>query len=128
MTVNDLYRFAIEKATELDPRGPEELARHHAHIATYRKDGGFRLHGRLFDEELQLKTKERYRMKDVCRMLNVTESTVKAWERRGWFPKPRREPQSNHRIYSDEEMALLKRNFTLRARRFKGKGGGVAGS
>jgi hypothetical protein len=27
MTVNDLYRFAIDKATELDPRGSQELAR-----------------------------------------------------------------------------------------------------
>jgi hypothetical protein len=27
MTIQELYNFAIEKGLELDPRGPEELAR-----------------------------------------------------------------------------------------------------
>ncbi len=50
MTVNDLYRFAIEKATELDPRGPEELARHLERIRV-EYDGLDEKAKQLFDRE-----------------------------------------------------------------------------
>ena len=50
MTVNDLYRFAIEKATELDPRGPEELARHLERVRD-EYDGLDEKAKRLFDTE-----------------------------------------------------------------------------
>ena len=81
----------------------------------------FKLSGRLFSDDLQLTRKDCYRMKDLCQLLETTETTVKTWEKKGWFPKPRRDPHSNYRIYDEEEMGELKRVFGERARRFRGK-------
>jgi hypothetical protein len=38
-------------------------------------------------------------------MLDITFTTYKAWEKAGWFPKARREPQSNFRVFDEEELA-----------------------
>ena len=94
------------------------MAEDYADTTTYE---GFKLSGRLFCEDLQLARKDCYRMKDLCQLLETTETTVKTWEKKGWFPKPRRDPHSNYRIYDEEEMGELKRVFGERARRFRGK-------
>jgi len=57
----------------------------------------------------------------VCQMLDISYPTYKTWEKKGWFPKPRREEQSNYRVFNEDELAELKQIFKAKARRFKGK-------
>ncbi|HEV2858647.1 MAG TPA: DICT sensory domain-containing protein [Solirubrobacterales bacterium] len=52
---------------------------------------------------------------DVVRATGLTESTLRAWERRYDFPQPQREP-SGHRRYASEEVERILRVITERER------------
>ena len=83
----------------------------------------FVLNGKLYVDDLQSVKKERYRVGDVAKLLEINERTYRTWEERGWFPKARRDPQSGYRVFDEEELMELKTLFEARARRFKGKEG-----
>lgn len=81
---------------------------------------GFKLCGRLYNEALGLRKNGKYRVKDVCEMLEISVKTYRTWERRGWFPPARRDPQSGFRVFGETELIELRRRFRRKARRFKG--------
>ena len=84
---------------------------------------GFKLSGRLEWEALGIRRKEYYKTGDVCKLLEISFSTYKNWERQGWFPEAKRNDISGFRIFDEKDLAELQRLFKARARRFKGKGG-----
>jgi MerR family transcriptional regulator, light-induced transcriptional regulator len=53
-----------------------------------------------------------YRIQAVARMTGVPAATLRAWERRYGFPSPAR-TASAYRLFSDSDVALLKRMRTL---------------
>ncbi len=90
-------------------------------ITTYEKFREFRLQDRLFVDDLQISKKDKYKTKDVCEALHISRTTYKDWEKQGCFQMPRREPESNFRIFNETELLRLKKLFKQKARRFKGK-------
>ena len=72
-------------------------------------------------KDLGIRRKDYYKTGDVCKLLEISEKTYKTWEKRGWFPKARRNPISGFRIFDENELEELQRLFRARARRFKGK-------
>ena len=50
----------------------------------------------------------RYRIQSVAEMTGVSAATLRAWERRYGIPAPRR-PASAYRLYTDQDVELIKR-------------------
>ena len=55
-----------------------------------------------------MKQKKRYFIKDIARILGVTNRTIFNWEKAGKIPKAKRDPMSRYRIYSEEDVEKLK--------------------
>lgn len=52
---------------------------------------------------------KRYQIKDVERILNVTRRTYYRWEEDGKIPKAKRDPMSNQRYWTEEDIKKLKK-------------------
>ena len=50
----------------------------------------------------------KYRIQAVADMTGVAAATLRAWERRYGLPTPQR-TKSSYRVYSDEDVALIRR-------------------
>ncbi len=50
-----------------------------------------------------------YSMQDIARILGTTRRSLYNWEKSGKIPKPKRDPMSNYRVYSEEDLKKLKR-------------------
>ncbi|MCA9545549.1 MAG: MerR family transcriptional regulator [Myxococcales bacterium] len=59
-----------------------------------------------------MKQRGRYRIQTVSRMTGVPAPTLRAWERRYGIPTPER-TGSSYRLYSDDDVTLIKRLRTL---------------
>jgi DNA-binding transcriptional MerR regulator len=55
----------------------------------------------------------RYRIRAVSELVGVPAATLRAWERRYGVPSPARTPGSSYRLFSDEDVALLRRMRAL---------------
>ncbi len=55
----------------------------------------------------------RYRIRTVAEMTGVPAATLRAWERRYGIPAPERTPGSSYRLFSDDDVALLRRMRAL---------------
>jgi len=53
--------------------------------------------------------KRYYRVSDVCKALGIFKNTLYNWERLGKIPKAYRDPMSNWRLYSTEDVEVLKK-------------------
>lgn len=56
-----------------------------------------------------MKQKKKYLMPEVAKILGTTRRTLFNWEKAGKIPKQKRDPMSNYRIYSDDDVKKLKR-------------------
>ena len=65
------------------------------------------------DEELKLSRKRhaktRYNIQEVADILGIYKGTVKNYEQKGIFPKPRRNPINKYREYTQEDIDILQR-------------------
>ena len=62
----------------------------------------------MFMDEARL-GKKRYNIQEVADILGVYKGTIKNYEEKGIFPKPRRNPINNYREYTSPELDILKR-------------------
>jgi DNA-binding transcriptional MerR regulator len=56
-----------------------------------------------------MKQRKLYRFSDIAGILGVNKRTIWNWECAGKIPKPRRDPMSNYRIYTEEDLEKLKK-------------------
>lgn len=59
-----------------------------------------------------LSIKKRYNIQEVANILGIYKGTIKNYERKRIFPKPRRNPINGYREYGEEDVAVLKRILT----------------
>jgi len=55
-----------------------------------------------------MSTQKFYTVKDVADILGVTRRTLFNWEKEGKIPPARREPISNYRIFTEQDIEQLK--------------------
>ena len=53
--------------------------------------------------------KKYYSISEVASVLGVPRRTLQSWEKAGKIPKPRRDPMSNYRLYTQEAIERLKK-------------------
>lgn len=53
--------------------------------------------------------KSRYCLKDLAGILGVSTRTILNWEQAGKIPKSKRDPMSQYRIYTEEEIKKLRK-------------------
>ena len=53
--------------------------------------------------------KRRFQLKDIEEILNITRRTYYRWEKAGKVPKARRDPMSNQRYWTEEDVKQLKK-------------------
>jgi len=53
--------------------------------------------------------KKRYQMQDVEMLLGIPRRTYYRWESLGKIPKPKRDPMSNQRYWTEEDLKKLKK-------------------
>ncbi len=51
----------------------------------------------------------KYNIQEVANMLGIYRGTIKNYESKGIFPKPRRNPINKYREYTPQEIDILKR-------------------
>lgn len=54
-------------------------------------------------------TKKRYNIQEVADLLDIYKGTIKNYEVKGIFPKPRRNPINKYREYAPQDIDILKR-------------------
>lgn len=52
---------------------------------------------------------KRYYLDEVIKILGIPRSTYYNWEREGKIPKPKRDPMSNYRYWTDADLKKLKK-------------------
>ena len=50
-----------------------------------------------------------YKVSDVAEILGITTRSLYNWEKAGKIPKPHRDPMSNYRLYTKEDIENLKK-------------------
>lgn len=56
-----------------------------------------------------MKDKKRYLMREVAEILGVNRRTILNWEQAGKIPVAKRDPMSNYRVYSEEDVKKLRK-------------------
>ena len=54
-------------------------------------------------------SKRFYTVREAADILGITTRSLYNWERAGKIPKPRRDPMSNYRLYTREDIEKLKK-------------------
>ncbi len=62
----------------------------------------------MVGEDIKL-TKKRYNIQEVANILGIYKGTIKNYEVKGVFPKPRRNPINKYREYNPQDIDILKR-------------------
>jgi DNA-binding transcriptional MerR regulator len=52
---------------------------------------------------------KKYFVQDVMKELGIARRTIYNWERTKKIPKPKRDPMSNYRYWTEKDVNLLKR-------------------
>jgi len=55
------------------------------------------------------KKKNFYTVAEVIKILGIARNTLYNWEAAGKIPKPRRDPMSNYRIFTEKDIKKLKK-------------------
>lgn len=50
-----------------------------------------------------------YSLRDVAKILGVSYRSIMNWEKLGKIPLPKRDPMSRYRLYSEADLAKLKK-------------------
>lgn len=50
-----------------------------------------------------------YKVSDVAEILGITTRSLYNWEKAGKIPRPHRDPMSNYRLYTKEDIEKLKK-------------------
>ena len=53
--------------------------------------------------------KRRYKVAEVCKDLGIFKNTLYNWERKGKIPKAYRDPMSGWRLYSEDDVSVIKK-------------------
>ncbi len=53
--------------------------------------------------------KERYYINDLIKELGITKNTYYNWEKAGKVPESKRDPMSNYRYWTEEDIKKLKK-------------------
>ena len=53
--------------------------------------------------------KRAYKVSEVCDRLGIFKNTLYNWEKKGKIPKAFRDPMSGWRVYSEEDLYMLRR-------------------
>ena len=56
-----------------------------------------------------MKTKTRYYLADLIKILGISRNTFYNWERDGKVPVPKRDPMSNYRFWTESDIMKLKK-------------------
>ena len=62
----------------------------------------------MISEEIRL-NKQRYNIQEVANILGIYKGTIKNYEAKGIFPKPRRNPINHYREYAPQDIDILRR-------------------
>ena len=62
----------------------------------------------MVGEEIRL-SKKRYNIQEVADILGIYRGTIKNYEKKGIFPKARRNPINKYREYASADIDILKR-------------------
>lgn len=62
----------------------------------------------MIGEDVKL-SKNRYNIQEVADLLGIYRGTIKNYEAKGIFPKPRRNPINKYREYTTQDIDILKR-------------------
>jgi len=62
----------------------------------------------MVSEEIRLH-KKRYNIQEVADLLGIYRGTIKNYEKKGIFPKARRNPINKYREYAPQDIDILKR-------------------
>ena len=62
----------------------------------------------MVDENISL-VKKRHNIQEVANLLGIYKGTVKNYEEKGIFPKPRRNPINKYREYAPQDVDILRR-------------------
>jgi len=63
----------------------------------------------IIEEKESRVVKQRYNIQEVANILGIYKGTIKNYEEKGIFPKPRRNPINHYREYMSEDIDILKR-------------------
>jgi len=58
---------------------------------------------------LPLLMEKRYYLDELVKILGIPRSTYYNWEREGKIPKPKRDPMSHYRYWTDSDVKKLKK-------------------
>ena len=50
-----------------------------------------------------------YTVSDVCQALGIFKNTLYNWEKRKKIPTPRRDPMSGWRVYTNDDVQMLRK-------------------
>lgn len=53
--------------------------------------------------------KKRYFLEEIIKMLGISRKTYYNWEAAGKVPKPKRDPMSSYRYWTEEDLKKLKK-------------------
>ena len=56
--------------------------------------------------------KRKYNIQEISDILGIYKGTIKNYEKKKVFPKPRRNPINGYREYTEEDIQILKRILT----------------
>ncbi len=56
-----------------------------------------------------MKQYKRHSLRDLAKILGVTTRTIYNWEKAKKIPKPKRDPMSRYRIYTEQDIKKLKK-------------------
>ena len=60
-------------------------------------------------KEIIINGKRYYRTSEVCKVLGIFKNTLYNWEKKGKIPRAHRDPMSNWRLYSKQDIDRIKR-------------------
>ncbi len=63
----------------------------------------------MIQEEPVKFIKQKYNIQEVANILGIYKGTIKNYEAKGIFPKPRRNPINHYREYTPQDIDILKR-------------------
>jgi len=59
--------------------------------------------------KIKINGKKYHTVSEACKMLGIFKNTLYNWERKGKIPKAYRDPMSGWRLYSPEDIEIIKK-------------------
>lgn len=91
------------------------MSRCHEDVTTYEKVV-FTTSEKLYDEDAKPRYGREYDLEEACKRLDISIKTYKAWEKKGFIPKVRRNSITGYRVLVDEDIAGVRKFVEKRKR------------